>query len=304
MSTEEPLVQVLLSLYEPGEYLVPQLQSVRAQDHPAVYTLVRDDGSSSATLGRVEAELHHVGPHRFVAGPHLGAARSFLSMLGELEPEAQYAAFCDQDDIWMRGKLSRAVHALSGVQGPAMYCSAVRVTTQDLRPLRLHATCTRGPSFANALVQNIATGCTVVLNRPGAELAGSYVPAAAVMHDAWCYLLISGAGSVVYDPQPQVLYRVHPGNAVGVAPGRATAWASRVQRRLLPRQLAWTAQAAELSDKFRDALQPGAQRYLDEFLAAAPTFSRRLRYAASRGAYFQSRSDSLAFKLSFVLRGA
>ena len=41
-----------------------------------------------------------------------------------------------------------------------------------------------------------------VLNRPAIDLLTSGAPQNLVMHDAWCYLVVSGCGRVVYDPRP------------------------------------------------------------------------------------------------------
>ncbi len=198
------------------KYLRELLDSVWAQDYPDVTLSVRDDGSTDGTLALVERSLSDRANVTITAGANLGAGNSFLTLLRTASPSASYAAFCDQDDVWLPGKLSVAVSALEPFDGPTLYCSAVNLVGEDLTYIRVHRRCVKRPSFENALVENIATGCTIVLNRPAIDLLASRVPKDFLMHDAWSYLVVAGCGYVVYDPRPQVLYRLHRSNTIGV----------------------------------------------------------------------------------------
>ena len=123
------------------------------------------------------------------------------------------------------------VSALAAFDGPTLYCSAVNLVGEDLKFIRVHRRCVRRPSFENALVENIATGCTIVLNRPAIDLLASRVPKDFLMHDAWSYLVVAGCGYIVYDPRPQVLYRLHGSNTVGVGQTH-WAWSGRISRQV------------------------------------------------------------------------
>ena len=126
-------VEVLLSTFRSGPYLSQQLDSVWSQDYPDVALVVRDDGSDDGTAIHVERCLAGRTRARFIAGDHTGAGKSFLALLREVSPATVYAAFCDQDDVWLPGKLSAAVKVLQGQQGPAFYCSAVELVDARTR---------------------------------------------------------------------------------------------------------------------------------------------------------------------------
>ncbi len=221
-------VEVLLSTFNGVTYLRELLDSVRAQEYPDVTLSVRDDGSADGTLALVERSLSDRANVTITAGANLGAGDSFLTLLRAVSPSARFAAFCDQDDVWLPGKLSVAVKALEPFDGPALYCSAVNLVGEDLTYIRVHRRCVKRPSFENALVENIATGCTIVLNRPAMDLLASRVPKDFLMHDAWSYLVVSGCGYVVYDPIPRVLYRLHRSNAIGVGQTLWAEWSGRI----------------------------------------------------------------------------
>lgn len=294
-------VEVLLSTYNPNDYLAELLDSLRRQTHRDVTLSVRDDGSEPESRRLLEQLLAEHGNSRLTWGSNIGPTGSFLALLGDVRPSASYAAFCDQDDVWNKEKLEVATDVLDGVEGPTLYCSAVELATPELEPITVHRRCVRGPAFANALVENIATGCTIVFNRPAIDLIASRPPQRAVMHDAWSYLVVSGCGTVIYDPQPRVLYRLHEENAVGVATNLASEVAQRIRRQLRSgRDRLLTAQAEELRALFGAELSTSAARDLAAFLDSERGWVDRATYVFSGGAFRQRRVDDIIFRLLYL----
>jgi len=215
-------VLIVMGVHDAGAVLAPQLGSFLDQDWPRWDLLVGDDGASAddlATLAlfRQRASLrgHQV---KVVRGPRKGFACNYLTLLRHLPPETGCVALSDQDDIWLPGKLTRAIDALSGAEGPAIYCGS-RWIWDPARNLRYPARALRhAPAFHNALVENIASGNTIVLNPAALELVRRSPPEAdhVFAHDWWIYLLVTGAGGqVIHDPLPQILYRQHDRNVLG-----------------------------------------------------------------------------------------
>jgi hypothetical protein len=232
----------------------------------------------------------------YCEGERLGPARSYLTMLSGCTEDNDYVALCDQDDVWMEGKLARAVEWLSPLQGPAMYCSAVEVVDEALRPLGVHRTCRRGPALENALVQNIATGCTIVVNRAALHLFRK-IPRRPVMHDSWIYAVIAAAGIVLYDPATWVLYRQHDANAIGVSTSKTLQWAQRLARHVATgKERVHTRQASELLDLLGLDLAPAARSTLIRFVRAQDSVTGRVRYAMSGPAFRQRRIDSVVYR--------
>ena len=100
---------------------------------------------------------------------------------------------------------------------PALYFARQQLVDAGLRPIGLPPPLRRPPGFPAALTQNLATGCTLMLNRAAAELVAASTAPAAANHDWWCYLVVAGAGGrLLSDATPTVLYhRQHAGNVVG-----------------------------------------------------------------------------------------
>ena len=226
-------VAILLSTHNGSAYLPEQLDSLLAQSHTAWQVFWRDDGSHDDTLALMHGFAAAAGQGRVIDlnddSGHVGITASFLGLLRRA-PRDRIVAFADQDDVWLPDKLARGVAGLHAVPAgqPGLYCARQLLVAADLSPIRTSAR-VKGPlGFPNSMTQNVATGCTVMLNAPAtALLAGAREPAR-TLHDWWAYILVSASGGqVLADDVPTVMYRQHAGNAVGVptAPGKR-AWAA------------------------------------------------------------------------------
>lgn len=231
-----PRVAILLCTYNAGPFLVDQLDSLAAQSLDTWQLWVSDDGSNDDTLAVLQQYQAQWGTDKLVvvSGPARGPAANFMSLVHDARIEADYFAYCDQDDIWVVDKLERAIRALQAVDTesdasmPLLYGSRTCYVDEDNTVLGLSPLFARQPAFANALVQNIAGGNTMVYNRPACALLRQ-VPASqpVVMHDWWTYLAVTACGGrMVYDPEPSVRYRQHPHNHIG----QNTGLKARMQR--------------------------------------------------------------------------
>jgi len=221
-------VVVLLATYNGAAYLPEQLASYRAQTHADWTLLWRDDGSTDATEAVMADFAARVGAGRCrrLAEPagRLGVRESFLALLRAALPSlapGDAVAFSDQDDVWLAEKLARGMAALAGVPDgmPALACARQHLVDARGAPVGESPALRRPPGFPAALTQNIATGCTILLNRAAATLVAASTPPDTTLHDWWSYLLVSAAGGrVLVDADPLVLYRQHAANVVGAPP--------------------------------------------------------------------------------------
>lgn len=303
MPASTPHVEVVLSTFRARQtWLEQQLDSVWAQEGVRVTLLVRDDGSPDDTADRVEA-LVAGRPARVLRGQNVGPGRSFLLGLQAVDPAASYVAFCDQDDVWLPDKLRRAVDALAPMPPPALYSARVELVDEQLRHLGLHQLPGRGHSFANALVQCAATGCTIVLDRAGADLLAREMPDGAILHDAWAYLVLTGCGATVYDPEPVLRYRQHASNVVGVASTIRGRWLGRLRRQLASgHERVHTAQDRALARHYIRDLRPANRDLLQRHLAAAEGgLVRRGLWALGGAPHRQDIVSDWVYRLLFAL---
>ena len=230
--TRSPEVAILLCTFEGQRFLPEQLESFQAQSLSAWTLFVSDDGSSDRTLDILQEHQKQWGRGKLMlqSGPRQGFAANFLSLTCQADIKAAFYAYADQDDIWEADKLERAVQWLKTIPSdvPALYCSRTRLIDEENRTLGFSPLFKRPPSFANALMQNIGGGNTMVFNHATRKLlcqAGKDIEV--VSHDWWAYLFVSACGGQVhYDPHPSVRYRQHATNLVGAN----NSWRARLFR--------------------------------------------------------------------------
>ena len=226
-------VAILLGTANGARYLSEQLESIAAQTHMAWRLYVSDDGSSDGTRAMLDAFAARFAPGRVEVrnGPRKGFAINFLSLACDPAIDADYYAFCDQDDVWLPERLAASLTWLvtRPAERPALYCARTRYVDETGTPLGLSPLFTRSPDFRNALVQSLAGGNTMTYNRATRALLMRAGPLDVVSHDWWIYQLVTACdGEVHYDPRPFVDYRQHGRNVIGSNAGlSARVWRAK-----------------------------------------------------------------------------
>lgn len=225
-----PSVAVLMCTLQGERFLVEQLESIRTQQGVDVQLWVSDDGSTDNTTNIIKQyQKDRDIDLTIVNGPRKGFAANFLSLVCRSEIQADYYAYSDQDDIWEPDKLTRAIELIRNedVETPILYCSRTRLVDESGNELGFSPLFKKPPCFANALMQNIGGGNTMVMNKTARLLLVKAGEKDIIAHDWWTYLLVSGAGGIViYDSHPGVRYRQHEHNILG----SNMEWSSRMAR--------------------------------------------------------------------------
>ena len=232
----QPRVAVLMATFEDARFLPEQLASIRSQDHGNLELWVSRDCDEEEIRNVLDEHASAFGAGRFfvLPGPRRGCAANFLSLVHNPDIRADHFAYSDQDDVWERDKLARAVAALERVPDsvPALYGSRSRLIDVNGRERGLSRFAPEGRplGFRNALAENAVNGHTLVMNRAARDLMRSSGITDAPFHDWWTYLLVAGAGGrIICDPRPTVRYRLHDRNAVGKL-GRRDRLTARIKR--------------------------------------------------------------------------
>ncbi len=209
-------VAVLMATYNGEKYFKEQADSLLNQKGVDIEILVRDDGSSDNTTALLN-EYQNKGVLTWFAGKHINAAYGFFELLSKV-PEADYYAFCDQDDVWDEDKLLCAVKKLEKIQQGrlGLYCCGARLTDEKLNFLSNHKLDKNRAQFARLFFSNIA-GNTMVINNELRSKIITHYPETAGMHDSWIYKTAVCLGAeIIIDPEPHLDYRQHGTNTVGM----------------------------------------------------------------------------------------
>lgn len=301
-------VAILLSTYNGAAYLSEQLDSLVAQTCRDWVIYASDDGSQDDTVAILHNYQRRLGKDRLVIlrGPRQGFAANFLATLKHANGRADFFAFCDQDDCWEPEKLERG---LSWVQRqeehlPALYCSRTRLIDAEGQPIGYSPLFRRAPSFANALVQSIAGGNTMLFNARTAALlclTPQHVPI--ISHDWWTYIVVSGCGGEVhYDEQPLIGYRQHGNNLIG-SNSSVRDRLVRLQRMLKGTFRHWNDVNLEAIAHLRQHLTSENQRILDLFgKARRAPLHRKLQLISQSGVYRQTLPGNLGLVAATLIQ--
>lgn len=301
-------VAVLLSTYNGEAYLPEQLASLEAQSYPHWRLLWRDDGSSDRTHMLMAEFAARVGVARCqevtVRVERLGVLESFLLLLKTAQTYP-FIAFADQDDVWLPDKLARAMQCVQSVPEncPTLYCGRQIIVDQVLQPLRWSPSFRSDMPFPSSLAQNIATGCTMLLNRSAARIIARTQPPANSLHDWWSYIVVTAVGGrVFFDKVPCILYRQHGRNVVGGARAGMRTWLAFHRRRMpILRRIDAHAEAVQRSVPGLSARAQADLTILRRVLRGS--FSDRLKFVIAgklRRGYWP---ESILLGIFFVLAG-
>ncbi|MGN1021645.1 MAG: glycosyltransferase family 2 protein, partial [Aristaeellaceae bacterium] len=222
-------IDVLLAVYNGERFLPPLLESLAGQDDAAFTVLMQDDGSTDGSTALLAAMADKDARFRPAeeGGRHLGAKGNFISLIRQATGD--YAALCDQDDVWEANRLSRCRQALEqaearwGADTPLLVHSDCRLV--DAQGALLQESFFRhqgwdpgAVTLPRLLVQNNVTGCTLMMNAALRRLVAERAdPAAMHMHDWFIALTAAAFGHIVFLDEPLVRYRQHGVNVMGAS---------------------------------------------------------------------------------------
>jgi rhamnosyltransferase len=286
-----PRVLVLLATYEGATHIDEQIRSLAAQRDVELRVIARDDGSCDGTQDvavRAAADCGLSLAFLPSSAPSGSAARNFFHLLTQTRLEdADYIALCDQDDVWLPGKLARAVAELERT-GAGGYSSNTTAWWPE-SGRRLDITKDFPQKTWDHVFESAGQGCTFVVRvdvaRQFAQHLRSSPPGldAVQFHDWLMYAWARAHGiEWMLDGERHILYRQTGMNVIGANAGwrAARVRVTKMRGGWLRAQAMLTLNAAGISD-FPYARQLARFGLLDRLVLAvhAGQFRRRRREA-------------------------
>lgn len=237
-------ITILLAAYKGNEYAGAMIDSILAQDSDDWQLVLSDDGTDTAELLECYARAY---PDRIVhhrSGRRFGSAQKHFLYLMEQYKDSPYLMFCDQDDVWHPDKVRKTFALMKKAEDetklgsaedmdrevPRLVHTDLRVVDRELKEMkdsfmafsRLDGT---RLAFNELLIQNVVTGCTLMINRPLTELALMGAGREEMrMHDWWIALCAAAFGEALYLPEATIDYRQHGDNSVGAKDPRSLSY--------------------------------------------------------------------------------
>ncbi|WP_040344886.1 glycosyltransferase family 2 protein [Neobacillus bataviensis] len=296
--------QILLSTYNGEKFVEQQLDSLMNQDHKNLEVLIRDDGSKDNTIQILETYSKQYPNIKLIKGANKGVIASFFELALNASDTSDFFAFCDQDDYWRPTKVSRAIALLEKEDAniPLLYFSRLDIVDDKLQFIKHSQIPPQEVGLKNAIIQNVATGCTIVFNRAMLELFKSHIPAKEniTMHDAWFYLLGAAFGKLIYDKESHLLYRQHSSNALGMADNKVKSAMIRYKNfKKEGKEKPFTKQVDEFYRLFKGDLTSDQRKLIEDFLLKRNSLLNRFSYILNTPLYRQNQRDTIIFKILY-----
>lgn len=275
----EKKVAVLISTYNGEKYLKEQLDSILNQTYSNLEIVIRDDGSKDGTIDLIKEYQQKYGNITLNEGTNLGFIKSFFELL--TLADADYYAYCDQDDIWLENKVELAVQKLNEADNtkPNMVFGNSDYYDENMtfkEKGEQHKTF----SFQNSLYECVAQGMTMTINQVAKKMIIENIPEKCLFHDWWTYMICSGMGNVLYNDETVVKYRRFEKNATAEGQGVLKIFLWRIKNLLTDNGMkAIKAQQIEYKKKFYAQLSSEKQKILDRFVQEKYNFFKALKKA-------------------------
>lgn len=214
-------VNIILCTYNGEKYLRVLLDSLLAQTYRNIDVYIRDDGSKDSTP-QILAEYENRNENGITVHVikdnlgNLGYVKNFLKTI-RLSGDAEYYAFCDQDDYWMPDKIKNAVELLSTKPQNKclLYSCAYEARDENMNLVSEGHVPT---SFDKLDVGKSLSlfdggwllGFTLVMNNRLKKLAFENNAQEMYSHDIWAQAVAVGfKGELIYDKRVGAYFRRH-----------------------------------------------------------------------------------------------
>ncbi len=293
-------VQVLMAVFNGEKFIEEQILSIMNQSYPDVHLIVRDNHSEDQTCAIVKSLIS-----RFPKRIRLIESKSNDGVIGNFArlaeaATASYVMFSDADDVWKDDKIAKTMAKLLemeagfGKEKPLLVHTDLTVVDRHCHLIHpsfweySHLKPELGHSLPRQLVQNVVTGCTVLINRALLDAALPF-PNEIVMHDWWLGLVACALGEIDCLDESTMFYRQHGYNDTGakkyglfslIARFRSEKERSKVRQNFRKK----FAQAKILHQRYADRMTSDKRGVLEAFMKL-PTSS-----------FFQKRHLMVKFK--------
>ena len=296
-------IAVLMSTYNGEKYIKKQIDSILAQVGDFKLDLwVRDDCSTDNTKKILEV-YEASGKLKWYSGKNLGPAHSFLDLVKQCRGY-DYYAFADQDDYWMPDKINIAVNHLLEKKRPSLYFANAELVDFQLESLGRNVyKASPKLDFETIVCAGGILGCTTVFNKELASLVqNTEIPDKIVMHDFFLDVLCAAVGGNLFcDLHPQMKYRQHGTNVVGVANGKINTIISRVGDITTKQKVSIAEQAEEILNLYGSEINQQNKIWLSKVANYKKNVISRALLACSMKTKYMNKNMGLKLRLSILL---
>lgn len=218
-------ISILMAVYNPNvNFFIEQLKSLNNQDYKNLELYLLDDCSSEESIVSTKELLSQYitnFPYTYKINPvNMGSNRTFEALTKNATGD--YFAYCDQDDIWEKDKLSCLLEKIKQENAVIAYSDLSIIdeegnkVSDSFKDVSKRLEHNYGENlFPFFIRRNSITGCTMLIKAETAFEALPFPESEVYVHDHWLALFGSYKGRISYSEKPLVRYRIHSNNQIG-----------------------------------------------------------------------------------------
>lgn len=217
------IVQVVIGTYNGEKFLREQLDSILEGNYADIQIEISDDGSTDSTLdiAREYVSRYEGKVSLYQNEKNLGFRLNFLNALKR--SSANYVMCCDQDDVWLPGKIGVTLEKMKSLeQGDGkpilVFTDAMMYDSESGKDLgsffkngKLN---TENVDIAHILMENKCIGCTTMVNKEAVSYLHT-LPDSIRVHDWWLAMICATFGKIGFVDEMTIRYRQHGNNIIG-----------------------------------------------------------------------------------------
>ncbi len=209
------MISVCITTYNGEKYIKEQLDSIICQINDDDEIIVSDDGSTDATLNiiaeyndkRIKV-FHHDSSLITTKFPLDKPTHNFEYALTKAHGDIIF--LCDQDDVWIEGKVKKMVAALNDSYLAIHDCivtdsNLVTIAESYFKLIRIHK------GVISNIIKASYLGCCMAFRKEILNLALPF-PKTKVGHDLWLGVIADAKFNTTLVHEPLIYYRKHDGS--------------------------------------------------------------------------------------------
>ena len=217
-----PKVTIVMAIYQPNKkWLAQQLESLNQQDYEGELELLAWNDSPACTEHQEILQLlqQYITsfPYRLLYdGRNHGATRAFEKLTEAAD--GKYIAYCDQDDVWLPGKVRQAVRVMEDDKnilichiGISLIDEQGSIFSHLAYPAEISVVNDSAYQQQRFLLKNFAFGCAMLVRTAFAKSVLPF-PGNGVYHDQWLACCAAYSGRVSFIEEKLLLHRLHRDN--------------------------------------------------------------------------------------------
>ena len=302
-------VNVLLPTYNGEKYLEYQLQSVVNQTYKNIDVYIREDGSKDNTMEIIDrfCQKSYEGI-KFIKvesdGKNLGYPDCFWELIKKAK-DAEYYAFCDQDDWWNPKKIEIAVNELEKIpkEKPAMTYCEFEYYDKDMNYIRPGDNYSGELTFEKGIYYTFAPGFTQVINKALVDkLDLDYIFGKNLAHDIWCQWIALTMGEIVTEHTVLAKYRRHEDAVTAANASKRNEISRWIKKEIFGDEIVkWKRSLCYFKDEYYNEINENEQYVLALFANENDTFTNKVKKIFYKRKLRPTAGGNFALKILFLI---